>query len=291
MGFVSALRLIAELCKVKITFFVSLTAALGYILGAYTIDAKMMLPVLGIFLLACGASALNQVQESASDKLMERTKNRPIPSGAISRTSAFIISAVIIFSGIAVMYFGTNFESLFFALMTLAWYNGVYTPLKKITPFAIIPGSLVGALPPVSGWLAAGGNLNNPAIWMVALYFFVWQIPHFWILVMIYGKDYEKGGYPTLMKKFNTKQLLRITFNWILAVIAVALILPVANILNYTFSAIPILALSIWFLYESVKFLRSDGDHKKLINTFVRINIYTLMIIVILSFDKLIKIF
>ena len=251
----------------------------------------MIFPVLGIFLLACGASALNQVQESESDKLMDRTKNRPIPSGAMSRTTALIISLLVIFSGIAVMYFGANGESLFFALMTLAWYNGIYTPLKKITPFAIIPGSLVGALPPVSGWLASGGNLNSSSIWIIALYFFVWQIPHFWILVMIYGKDYAKGGYPTLITKFNTKQLIRITFSWILAVIAIALIIPSANILHYTASAIMLFALSVWFLYESVKFLRSEGDHKKLINTFVRINIYTLLIIVILSFDKLIKLF
>ncbi len=251
----------------------------------------MIFPVLGIFLLACGASALNQVQESESDKLMDRTKNRPIPSGAISRTTGLLISLFVIFSGTAVMYFGANTQSLFFALLTLAWYNAVYTPLKKITPFAIIPGSLVGALPPVSGWLAAGGNLNDLSIWMVALYFFVWQIPHFWILVMIYGKDYEKGGYPTLIKKFNTKQLIRITFSWIIAAVSVALILPAAGILHYNISVGLLFALSVWFLYESIKFLKSDGEHKKLINTFVRINIYTLMIIVILSIDKLIKIF
>ena len=264
---------------------------MGYILSAYEITASMVYPVLGIFLLACGASALNQVQESESDKLMDRTKNRPIPSGAMTRTTGLIISLAVIFSGIAVMFFGANTASLFFALLTLAWYNGVYTPLKKLTPFAIIPGSLVGALPPVSGWLAAGGTLNDPAIWMVALYFFVWQIPHFWILVMIYGKDYEKGGYPTLIRKFNTKQLIRITFSWIIAAVAVALILPSANILHYTVSAVLLFLLSVWFLFESVKFLKSDGEHKKLFNTFVRINIYTLMIIVILSFDKLIKIF
>ena len=87
------------------------------------------------------------------------------------------------------------------------WYNAVYTPLKKVFSLAIIPGSLVGALPPLAGWVAAGGDILDPKIILISSFFFVWQIPHFWILLLIYGKDYDKGGFPTLTNVFSERQL------------------------------------------------------------------------------------
>lgn len=274
----------------KITFFVALTTALGFITGSYILDAAMIWPVLGIFLLACGASALNQVQEADSDILMERTKNRPIPAGLISKGAAFVVSLAIIISGSIIIIAGSNVECLIVGLVTLFWYNGLYTPLKKMTPFAIIPGSVVGALPPVAGWVASGADIASANIWILALYMFLWQIPHFWILVMIYGDDYAKGGYPTLKSKFSTEQLKKITFFWILPTVSVALLIPVSGMLNFNVSGLVIFALSVWFIFESYKFLKAPADKKNLLNTFVRINIYTLVIITSVSIDKLVKI-
>lgn len=247
-------------------------------------------PVLGIFFLACGASALNQVQESDSDVLMDRTKLRPIPAGLISRNAALFVAIAIIVLGSVIIILGSNIECLIVGLITLFWYNGVYTPLKKVTPFAIIPGALVGALPPVAGWVASGADVLSPSIWVLALYMFMWQIPHFWILVMIYGDDYEKGGYPTLKSKFSLEQLKKITFFWILPTVSVALLIPTTGILNYNITGILIFALSVWFIYESYKFLNAPSDKKNLLNAFVRINIYTLVIITSVSIDKLVKI-
>lgn len=282
--------MLLELCKVKITFFVALTTALGFITGSFILGADIIYPVVSIFLLACGASALNQVQESDSDILMERTKNRPIPSGLISRKAAFFVSIFIIISGSFTIILGSNIECLIVGLVTLFWYNGIYTPLKKITPFAIIPGALVGALPPVAGWVASGANISNPNIWVLALYMFMWQIPHFWILVMIYGDDYVKGGYPTLKSKFTSEQLKKITFFWILPTVSVALLIPLSGMLNFNITCFIIFALSVWFIFESYKFLKAPAEKKNLLNTFVRINIYTLVIITSVSIDKLVKI-
>jgi len=284
------MKVIADLCKVKITFFVAMTTALGFITGSFMMGAEIIYPVLGIFLLACGASALNQVQESDSDVLMDRTKSRPIPAGLISRKAALFVAISVIVLGSVIIMLGSNIECLIVGLITLFWYNGVYTPLKKVTPFAIIPGALVGALPPVAGWVASGADVLSPSIWVLALYMFMWQIPHFWILVMIYGDDYEKGGYPTLKSKFSSEQLKKITFFWILPTVSVALLIPVTGILSYNFTGILIFALSVWFIYESYKFLNSPSDKKNLLNAFVRINIYTLVIITSVSIDKLVKI-
>ncbi|MBS1513705.1 MAG: protoheme IX farnesyltransferase [Bacteroidetes bacterium] len=283
-------KVLLDLCKVKITLFVAMTTALGFITGSYMFGAGILFPVIGIFLLACGASALNQVQEADSDILMDRTKHRPIPAGLISRKAAFVVSLAIIVLGSAVILLGSNIECLIIGLITLFWYNGIYTPLKKVTPFAIIPGALVGALPPVAGWVASGANILSPQIWLLALYMFMWQIPHFWILVMIYGDDYEKGGYPTLKSKFSAEQLKKITFFWILPTVSVALLIPVSGILNFNITSFIIFALSVWFIFESYKFLKAPSEKKNLFNTFVRINIYTLVIITSVSIDKLVKI-
>jgi len=279
-----------DLCKVKITFFVALTTALGFILGSFMINADIIYPVIGIFLLACGASALNQWQEADSDKLMERTKSRPIPAGLISKRNALLVSLAIILLGSLIVYFGSNIECLIVGLVTLFWYNGIYTPLKKMSAFAIIPGSVVGALPPVAGWVASGADISSPGIWLVALYMFLWQIPHFWILVMIYGEDYEKGGYPTLKSKFSTEQLKRITFFWILPTVSVALLIPASGLVNFDATSAAMVLLSAWFIFESYKFLKAPAEKKNLVNTFVRINIYTLIIITALTIDKLVKI-
>ena len=97
-----------------------------------------------------------------------------------------------------ILFFKTSIGTLFTGLLTFYWYNAVYTPLKKKTALAIIPGSLVGALPPVAGWLAAGGNLLDLKIGIVALYFFVWQIPHFMAIAWLYRADFSRAGFPLL---------------------------------------------------------------------------------------------
>ena len=83
-------------------------------------------------------------------------------------------------------------------LITVVWYNGIYTPLKRVTAFAAIPGGVVGAIPPVIGWVSGGGDPTDARIIVVAFFFFVWQVPHFWLLLMRIGGDYERAGLPSL---------------------------------------------------------------------------------------------
>ena len=192
------ISILTEITKLKITILVSLTTALGYILAASEIKITLFYTVLGIFLLACSSSALNQYQESDIDNLMQRTKNRPIPSGKVSGNTVFNLSILLLVTGSLTLYLFTNFTALIIGLFTFLWYNGVYTPLKRRSAFAIIPGSLVGALPPIAGWASAGGSLQDFNIYLIAFYFFIWQIPHFWLLLLLYGKDYQSAGFPVL---------------------------------------------------------------------------------------------
>ena len=287
----SVLRIFTDLIKFRITALVSFTTGLGYILAASEVHFTLFFVIAGIFLLAAASSALNHWQERNTDALMERTKNRPIPSGKINPSMALYVSFGLLLTGSAVLLFTTNVTTFFVGLFTFVWYNGIYTPLKMKSAFAIIPGAIVGALPPVAGWTAGGGDLLNPSIIAVAFYFFIWQIPHFWLLLMIYGEDYQKGGFPTLNKIFSKEQLKRITFMWLIGNVFVAMMLPLFLNINYSFSILIIALISVWMIAVSVKFFRSSAERIDIRNTFISINFYTLLLITVLSIDKLIKVF
>lgn len=286
-----SLKMFLEIVKFKITALVSFTTGLGYILASDKITPGILYPITGIFLLACSASALNHYQERETDALMKRTSSRPIPSGRIDAVNVLLISLILLTAGTIVLSFGTNLLTLCVGYLTFFWYNGVYTPLKKKTAWAIIPGSLVGALPPIAGWTAAGGELFAPVILIIALYFFIWQIPHFWLLLMLYTEDYQKGGFPTLSQVFSIQQLKRITFMWLMTTVMIAMIFPMFGVVNFAASHLFLLIISGLMIYNAVLFIRSDAGRKRIISSFVSINFYTLLLIAILSIDKFVKIF
>jgi protoheme IX farnesyltransferase len=285
----SAIKIFLEVIKFKITVLVSFTTGLGYILASQNISFGLFYPIAGIFLLACSASALNHYQERETDKLMTRTRKRPIPSGRVKPSIVLIISAVIFFIGAVELLLTTNVLTLAVGLMTFIWYNGIYTPLKKKTAWAIIPGSLVGALPPIAGWTAAGGDLLDPKILIVGLYFFIWQIPHFWLLLMLYGEDYHTGGFPTLNEIFSPEQLKRITFMWLVTTVTIAMMIPLFGIIHFGFSNILLFAISVWMVYNSFVFLKHETNRKLILSSFLKINFYTLLLITVLSLDKFIS--
>ena len=290
-SFTKTMRIVSELTKFRITALVSFTTGLGYVLAANEISFGIFNVIFGIFLLACASSVLNHWQESDTDALMSRTKFRPIPSGRVQSSSVFWFSMSLLVGGLVYLAITTNALTFAVGLFTFLWYNAVYTPLKKKSAFAIIPGSLVGALPPIAGWVAAGGTITDPRILIIAAYLFIWQIPHFWLLLMLYGEDYEKGGFPVLTKVFSAEQLKRITFMWLLANVMFAMLIPMFGIINYTVSFGLLGLISVWMVWLSVKFFRSGGDRKQIRDTFIGINFYTLLLITILTADKLIRVF
>ena len=289
LSFVSSkISILLELVKFRITVLVSFTTALGYFLASSKLGFAFVYPVVGIFLLACSSATLNQYQEVNTDMMMDRTKNRPIPSGKISRNSVLLISIVLLLAGTSVLFFKTNFGTLFTGLLTFYWYNAVYTPLKKKTALAIVPGSLVGALPPVAGWLAAGGNLFDLKIGVVALYFFVWQIPHFWLLLLLYGNDFKKGGFPVLTDLYSESFIKRITFVLLVATLFIGIAIPYIGTGLYPATQIIVIASSVLMFLVALSFLRNKNIQRKdIVKTFVSINLDTLTLITVLSADKL----
>lgn len=280
--------IIVELTKLRITFFVTLTTGFGFIACLGRIDSGIFAPLAGILLLSSGSAVINHYQERDTDALMSRTKYRPIPSGRISPANALIIGLILVISGSVVLVSGSGLLALSLGLLNLIWYNGVYTPLKKRNAMAIIPGSLVGALPPMVGWVAAGGSLTDPRILILAFFFFIWQIPHFWLLLLVFGRDYEKAGFPTLTQIFNSGQLARITFMWILAVVVTSLLIPLFGIVKNIYIDYAILASGIWLSLNSIKLLNSNNEKIYFRFAFRDINLFAVLVVILLSIDKLV---
>ena len=220
----SQFKIIAELGKVRISLPVSLSALTGYVMLTGDLHAQAWLLALGVFFMSCSSGALNHWQESDIDAKMPRTKNRPIPTGKISRNGALAVAVGFAAVGSLILFLSTPMMALILSWVTLLFYNLVYTPLKKVTAFAVIPGSMVGALPPLIGWTGAGGSLTSEVILIVASFFFIGQIPHFWLLLLMFGDQYKLAGLPSLNQIFNEGQIKRITYTWILTTIASALL-------------------------------------------------------------------
>lgn len=249
-----------ELLKLRITAASTVTTAVGYIMARGQVDREMIPVLAGILLQACGAAALNQVQDAHLDIKMARTATRPIPSGRISRRAALIYALSLLALGTVILAFIGWIPALLGASAALV-YNGVYTPMKRVTPFAAFPGALIGALPPIVGWTAAGGYLADPTIHLVAFFFFIWQIPHFWLLLLFYARDYVDGGLPSLFDRFDRRQVVKLTFLWIGAMCVAALLLPMVNLFDEMWYSYVVAAAGLIVVARAVSLLRLDAKH------------------------------
>lgn len=280
-------QIFAEITKLRITIFVTVTTMFGFIAATDSIDSQIILPALGILLLACGSAALNHYQERKTDLLMERTKNRPIPAGKISAAATLQLSVVLVISGAILLFIGSGLFALSLGLLNLIWYNAVYTPLKKVSALAIIPGSLVGAIPPVVGWVAGSGNILDPQIILISFFFFIWQIPHFWLLLMVLDKDYQKAGFPTLTQIFSQQQLGRITFVWIIATGVTGLLLPLFQISHNQFVNYSLFIAALLLAFKSINLLQQTQETSAFRFAFRSINYFALFVVLVVTIDKL----
>lgn len=205
-----------QLMRLPLSAAVALSALAGCWLHPYPGGGAPTV-LLGVLLLACGSSALNQVQERKTDALMERTRLRPLAAGRMRPATALLLSLGFIVAGLALLARSGSPTALLLGAFSVFWYGAVYAPLKRRTSLAIIAGALCGALPPLIGWAAAGGSPTDPRIALPAGLFFLWQIPHFWRLTLFWQDDYRRAGFPLLCDIFSENQCRRILFAWILA--------------------------------------------------------------------------
>jgi heme o synthase len=277
-------RVFLCLCKARISLFSSLSAAMGFFLSADPAMGAFPALVTGVFVLSCGACSLNQYLERDADARMARTAGRPIPSGKIRAGRALALSLLLILSGEGVLLFTGNAAVPLLGAAAVIWYNVLYTGLKRVSAFAVVPGALVGAIPPVMGWAAGGGALSDPRLAALAFFFFMWQVPHFWLHLLTYGKEYAEAGLPSLTDVFSAVQLERLTFQWLSAVAVSALLLGLCGLLQSPFAKAGLLAVSLWLVTGSIFLMvRHEANPAFL---FRRTNIFMLAVMVLTFLDR-----
>ncbi|NQZ43744.1 MAG: protoheme IX farnesyltransferase [Flavobacteriaceae bacterium] len=211
---------VKELTKVRLAVSVVFSSIAGYFLGAETLDiGAMALLGFGGYCMVGASNAFNQVIEKDLDALMKRTRNRPIPAGRMTPTTALAIAIAMTILGVLALFILSPKTALFGAI-SIFLYTSVYTPLKTITPLSVFVGAIPGAIPFMLGWVAATNEFGIEPGTLFMIQFF-WQFPHFWALGWMLDDDYRKGGFkmlPTGKKDTGTALQIILYTIWMIVI-------------------------------------------------------------------------
>lgn len=279
--------------KAGLAVSVVFSSLAGFALGVSGFDAQTWMTLLklavGGYCMVGASNAFNQVIEKDLDALMDRTKNRPVPSGRMSSKSALIIAVVLTIIGVAILY-AINPKSAMFGAISIFLYTSVYTPLKTVTPLSVFVGAFPGAIPFMLGWVAATGNFGIEAGTLFLVQFF-WQFPHFWAIGWFLYEDYEKGGFfmlPSGKKDKSTALQIILYTVWLIIASLLPMLGFTGQLFLSPFAAVAVLLLGLWMLFYAVKLyqLRTAKAAKTLM--LVSVAYITLLQIIYIS-DKFLR--
>ncbi|TXD82475.1 protoheme IX farnesyltransferase [Subsaximicrobium wynnwilliamsii] len=279
-----------EITKIRLSVSVVFSAIAGYMLGAVEVDAlSLVLLAFGGYFMVGASNAFNQIIEKDLDVLMDRTKNRPIPAGRMSVSTAFIIATFFTILGIATLYV-INERTAMYGAISIFLYTCVYTPLKTKTPLAVFVGAIPGAIPFMLGWVAARGQFGIESGTLFALQFF-WQFPHFWAIGWFLFEDYKKGGFymlPTGKRDKGTAVQIIIYTIWTILVSIVPVFGVTGDLKLSIVSAIIVFALGVFMLYYALQLFkeRSAKAAKQLMLASVG---YITLVQIVYVIDKFIR--
>jgi protoheme IX farnesyltransferase len=220
---------------------------------------------------------------------MIRTQSRPIPSGRIKTQYAFYYSALLLITGFSILSFSEYFVVFGLAVFAVIWYNLIYTYLKRITAFAAVPGALTGAIPPAIGWVSGGGQITDHGLLAICFFFFMWQVPHFWLLLLSYDRDFRQAGLPAINNLFSSKQLTKISITWILAAATASLLIPLYGASTSNTGNLLLIAVAVWLAWNGLKVYRQREGQPIYLSTFKKINIYMILVMLVLNLSSLLQ--
>jgi heme o synthase len=283
----SKLRDYGQFIKLRLASLVVLSAAIGFVVGSHSgIDwTKMWLLILGGFLVTGSSNGFNQIIEKNLDKLMDRTQNRPLPQERMSINESVIIACLTGILGVAILWIFMNPLSGILGLLALILYTVVYTPLKRVTPFAVFIGAFPGAIPPLLGCVAATSGFGELKLeaWVLFVGQFMWQFPHFWAIAWVLDEDYKKAGFrmlPSLGGRDKSSAFQILVYTLFLLPIS---LLPVLFNMSGTFSAIVIAACGVFFSYQAYNLYKQctiEAARKLMFGSFIYLPVVQLAVMI-----------
>ena len=276
--------------KARLAISVVFSTIAGYLLGVDSWDNSnwivLLMLVVGGYCMVGASNVFNQIIETDLDALMDRTKNRPIPSLRLSTTSAFLVSVLLTLFGIIILY-KINPKTALFGAISIFIYTCLYTPLKTKTPLSVFIGAFPGAIPFMLGWVAATNNFGIEAGMLFMIQFF-WQFPHFWAIGWLQFEEYQKAGFNMLpmntKDKGAVKQIILYT-----AIMILVSIIPVLKLTGafyiHPITAVIVAILGLIMLFYALKLHKSqqNSDARKLMLASV---LYITLVQVVYVVDK-----
>jgi len=266
------IKIFFELTKFRLSLLVSLSSVFGFLISSKSVDMiDIFILLIGGYLVSSSSVINNQIIEKDLDKLMERTKKRPIPTDRVSINKSIIISVTSMIIGLFLISFYLNNFAALLSFISLILYSFVYTPMKKIGPIAVFVGAIPGALPPLIGWVASTGQITLEAIIIFSIQF-IWQFPHFWAIAWMYDDDYKKVGFKLLPN--NGEKNLKTAVNimiYTLFLIPLGLLPTIFGITGIISGAVAVL-LAIIFLAQTFKLINDysrDSALKVMFSSFI----------------------
>jgi heme o synthase len=277
-------RELLEITKPRITMMVLFTTAGGIWLAPGTMPiGRALVAVIATTLIVGAANALNCYLERDSDKLMSRTQNRPLPAGRLDPALALIFGLALACMSVPLLSLGVNPMTGLLGAFAFASYVWVYTPLKRVTPWALEIGAVPGAIPPLLGWTAATGRIELPGLVLFGI-LFIWQLPHFLAISLFRKEEYGRAGIQVLpVVKGDEVTKRRIPLQ-IAALVACSLLLYSLGVTGKLYFVAACL-LGGAFLFEGLRGLRPGADAKWAKRLFIGSLFYLILLFVAIGID------
>ena len=276
-----------EITKFGLSISVMISSVAGYLLGADKIDYKtLFLLIIGGYCMVGASNIFNQIIEIEPDKLMQRTKNRPLPANRMKKNHAFYLAIFLTIVGLVALY-TINPKTALFGAISIVLYTSAYTPMKPISPISVFVGAFPGAIPFMLGWVAATNHFGIEA-GMLFLIQFLWQFPHFWAIGWLQFEEYKKAGFnmmPTLEKNKKASMLI-IMYTIFMILASLIPVLHKTGALYLTpIGALLVLLSGLMMLYYAVK-LHKNQDDKTARKLMLSSVLYITLIQIIFVIDK-----
>lgn len=276
----------AQFIKMRLASLVVLSAAIGFVIGSHEVNwGKLLLLVLGGFLVTGASNGFNQIIEKNLDKLMDRTQNRPLPQERMSINESFILAALMGIAGVVILSVFMNPLSGILGTLALLLYTVVYTPLKRATPFAVFVGAFPGAIPPMLGYVASTSGFGEITFqaWILFAVQFMWQFPHFWAIAWVLDEDYKKAGFrmlPSLGGRDKSSAFQVLVYTLFLLPIS---LFPVLFGMSGIVSAIVISICGAFFAYQAYVLYREctvEAARKLMFGSFIYLPVVQLAVMI-----------